>query len=103
MPLPDLFYCGCREVQLLPPRYRRTSFELLQVLTFVMRDSTCIEQNAISLLKQDSINDKKRENKKVLLRSEWDLNPLRVGSIFSHNCMNSALRVFCNLFDTMSQ
>jgi hypothetical protein len=45
-------------------------------LTFVMRDSTCIEQSAISLLKQDSINDKKRENKKVLLRSEWDLNPL---------------------------
>ena len=39
-------------------------------LTFVMRDSTCIEQSATSLLKQDSINDKKRENKKVLLRSE---------------------------------
>jgi hypothetical protein len=33
-------------------------------LTFVMRDSTCIEQSAISLLKHDSISDKKRENKK---------------------------------------
>jgi len=38
--------------------------------TLVMRDSTCIEQSATSFLKQDSISDKKRENKKFLLRSE---------------------------------
>jgi len=70
MPLPDLFIVAAERHSCYRQGIKEHLLSCCRYLTFVMRDSTCIEQSAISLLKQDSISDKKRENKKVLLRSE---------------------------------